>query len=293
MHHMGAQSANLGAKLSGLARMQHGVVSRRQLYGLGIGRGSIVRRIENGQLHRVHHGVYAVGHRGISQEGRWMAAVLACGEGAVLSHRSAASLWRLLKPVNGPTDVSIPTTSGRKRRAGIRLHRRALLTSNSVTHPNRIPVTTPAQTIADLENVVSAAQRRRAIRQAEVLGLRTGLERESERTRSELEHLFLQLCRKHQLPKPEVNVRIGRYEVDFLWRAQRLIVETDGYRYHRGAQAFEDDHDRDLELRSLGFDLRRFSYSQVTTAPQRVAAAVTKALQPRSRNRPTTDPRCG
>jgi very-short-patch-repair endonuclease len=186
----------------------------------------------------------------------------------------------LLDPHKGSVDVSVPTTGGRRRRAGIRIHRRASLRPESVTLRRNIPVTTVAQTLDDLRRSVSPAQLRRAIRQAEVLGLRTDGDEASESTRSELEDLFLRLCRRHRLPRPEVNVRIGRYEVDFLWREQRLIVETDGYRYHRGAQAFEDDRERDLELHSLGYDVRRFSYSQVTAAPQRVAAAITQALRP-------------
>lgn len=139
-------------------------------------------------------------------------------------------------------------------------------------------MTTPAQTIADLAGVVSPAQRRRAIRQAEVLGLRTGLD-PTEPTRSELEHLFLRLCERHRLPKPEVNVRVGPDEVDFLWRTARLIVETDGYRYHRGSRAFENDHARELEFHTRGYTLRRFTYRQVTESPERVAASVREALQ--------------
>jgi len=108
--------------------------------------------------------------------------------------------------------------------------------------------------------------------------LRTGLDKGSERTQSELEHLFLRLCRRHRLPAPEVNVRIGSRIVDFLWRRQRLVVETDGYRFHRGSQAFEDDHERDLELRSLGYDIVRLTYRQVTTTPDRVISAVAEAL---------------
>jgi very-short-patch-repair endonuclease len=181
--------------------------------------------------------------------------------------------------MDGPVDVSVPTTAGRKRRGGIRVHRRASLGSGSVTRRNGIPVTTPAQTIADLRGVASAAQLRRAIRQAEVLGLRTGLDRPAEPTRSELEHLFLRLCRRHRLPAPEVNVRIGPREVDFLWRTQRLIVETDGYRYHRGRGAFENDHERDLDLRARGYDVLRLTYRQVTTNPTRTARAVAEALR--------------
>jgi very-short-patch-repair endonuclease len=207
-----------------------------------------------------------------------MAAVLACGRGAALSHRSAAELWGLLRPVVGPADVSISTESGRRRRRGIRVHRRRSLAGTSVTEHRGIPVTTPARTIADLRKWVPPAQHRRAIRQAEVLGLRTGIER-SEPTRSELEHLFLRLCESHRLPAPEVNVRVGPFEVDFLWRAERLIVETDGYRYHRGSQAFEDDRARDLTLRDAGLDVLHFAFRQVANEPERVAALVLKELR--------------
>src|ERR1700755_668726 len=109
------------------------------------------------------------------------------------------------------------------------------------------------------------------------MGLPTGLEPTAP-TRSELEDRFLRLCRRHRLPMPEVNVRFGPYEVDFLWRSQRLIVETDGYRFHRGAQAFEDDHDRDLGLRARGYEVHRFTYRQVTEQPAQLAAALRNAL---------------
>jgi len=191
----------------------------------------------------------------------------------VLSHRSAAELWNLLKPTAGPIEVSIAGSSGRKRRGGIRVHRRRSLTRSAFTSRHRIPVTTPAQTLVDLRGVVPEVRWRRAVRQAEVLGLRTGLEK-SEPTRSALEDEFLQLCHRHRIPKPEVNVRVGAYEVDFLWRAERLVVETDGYRYHRGSQAFEDDHERDLVLHDLGYSVRHFTYRQITKTPNRVAAAL-------------------
>jgi very-short-patch-repair endonuclease len=141
-----------------------------------------------------------------------------------------------------------------------------------------IPVTAVAQTIADLKGEIPPAQWRRAIRQAEVLGFRTGLEETSERTRSELEHLFLRLCERHGLPKPEVNVRIGRHLVDFLWRDERLIVETDGYQYHRGKAAFEDDRARDLELRASGYDTLRLTHRQVIEDPTNVAAVLARKL---------------
>jgi len=141
-------------------------------------------------------------------------------------------------------------------------------------------VTKPAQTIGDLRSVVSPKELRRAIRQANVLGLPIGSEASRDRTRSELERDFLRLCKRRHLPTPEVNVRIGPHLVDFLWRERRLIVETDGYRYHRGRQAFEDDHARDLDLRSRGYDVLHFSYRQVSREPERVAAVVRDALSP-------------
>jgi hypothetical protein len=117
-------------------------------------------------------------------------------------------------------------------------------------------VTTPARTIADLRRTAPRWEFRRAIRQAEVLGLPLG-EVPSERTRSDLERDFLKICRRYRLPAPEVNVEVGAYLADFLWREQRIIVETDSYRYHRGWQAFKDDHARDLELRQRGFEVIR------------------------------------
>lgn len=275
---MRAECASTGPRIAKLAAVQHGVVTREQLYAAGVGRSGVGRRVEDGRLHRVHHGVYAVGHRRLSMEGRWMAAVLACGKGAVLSHHSAAVLWRLLDSADGPVHVSLQTTAGRRRRDGIRIYRRTSLDRSSVTERRGIPVTAPARTIADLRGTVSAARLRRAIRQAEVLGLRTGLDEATAPTRSELEDLFLRLCRRHRIPMPEVNVRIAGREVDFLWRRQRVVAETDGYRFHRGAGAFEDDHDRDLDLRAAGFDVIRFTFRQVTAEPSRVAASIAAEL---------------
>jgi very-short-patch-repair endonuclease len=148
-------------------------------------------------------------------------------------------------------------------------------------------VTTPARTIADLRRTISSAGRqgvvspkelRRAIRQANVIGLPLGQDVISDRTRSDLERLFLHLCRRHRLPTPEVNVRVGPFLVDFLWSAHRLVAETDGYRYHRGSEAFEDDRARDLQLRALGYDVVRLSYRQVAGEPEQVATVFRSAL---------------
>lgn len=205
--------------------------------------------------------------------------------GAALSHRSAAELWGLLRTNNGPVDVSIPGDSGRGRRSGVRLHRSQLLLPAAVTSRGGIPVTVPARTIADLRRVSTGKRRlitprelRRAIRQANVLGLPIEEEDRRKRERSDLEEDFLALCERHRLPVPEVNVRVGEHLVDFLWRERMLVVETDGYIYHRGRAAFEDDRGRDLSLRALGYDVMHLADSQIEREPARIAAVLTPRL---------------
>lgn len=229
MHEEGARPDVAVAKI---ASRQHGVVSFAQLNWAGLDKDAIARRIAGGRLHRVHRGVYAVGHKGLSNEGMWMAAVLACG---------------------------------------IRLHRSPSLTS-AVTRRDGVPVATPARTIADLRTVSAPRELRRAIRQADYLGLPLGASARSDRTRSELEPCFLALCRRYRLPLPEVNVRVDRFTVDFLWREQQLIVETDGYAAHRGRQAFEDDRARDNCLVARGYSVLRFTEQKMEN--ESAAAAV-------------------
>jgi very-short-patch-repair endonuclease len=228
-----------------------------------------------------------------------MAAVLACGDGAVLSHHSAAALWELLKPVEGPIHVSTPFTSGRAAQRGIHLHRCPSLSTPAepspspsslpseggrgrwllTTHRHNIPVTTIQRTIDDLEGTVPPYLLRRAKRQAELKNVRlTGAE--GRRARSDLEEDFFALTRLHHLPFPETNVKLGRWEVDFLWRDQRLVVEIDSFLYHRGSIAFHDDHARDLVLRQLGFTVLRYSERQLEDEPDRIAADVAVALTP-------------
>jgi very-short-patch-repair endonuclease len=266
-----------------LASNQHGIVDLAELRHAGITPSAVKWRVAAGRLHRVHRGVYAVGHRALGNNGRWMAAVKACGEGAVLSHRSAAELWGLLSPIAGPVHVTVPGDGGRGRRKGIHLHRSRSLTEAVTTRRNRIPVTIPARTVADLRRAGDVQIARRAIRQAEFLGLpvaEAGIDPDG--TRSELEAAFLSLCRRHRLPAPEVNVRVGPFLVDFLWADAGLVVEVDGYGPHRGRQAFEDDRARDVELRLLGYEVLRFTYRQVTGDPAVVAAAA-RALLGRGR----------
>jgi predicted transcriptional regulator of viral defense system len=164
------------ARIATIASRQHGVITTQQLLRAGLTPTVIRGWLRAGRLHRVHRGVYAVGHPGLSREGRWMAAVLACGEGAVLSHRSAAALWGLEpKPrgrwENQPADVTLSADGGRAGRAGIRLHRSSTLLPSQTTIRNAIPVTKPARTLADLRRTISAREWRAALRQAEYLRL--------------------------------------------------------------------------------------------------------------------------
>jgi very-short-patch-repair endonuclease len=262
-----------------VAARQHGVVTTAQLLRAGLSRSAITRRVRAGRLHRVYRGVYAVGHPRLSTEGKWMAAVLAGGDGAALSHRSAAELWRLLELADGPTHVTVPVAGGRRSRPGLCIHRVPSLAPTDTTRRKGIAVTTPTRTLSDLRSVLSRDQFGRAVRQAEFRRLpidATGLL--PDRTASELERIFLRLVRRYRLPIPEVNVQVGGYEVDFLWREQRLIVETDGYRYHRGSAAFEAGHMRDNRLMALGYTVLRFTYRRVVEAPEDVAALVGKHL---------------
>jgi very-short-patch-repair endonuclease len=207
-----------------------------------------------------------------------MAAVLTFGPGAVLSHTSAAALWGLLRPTAGDVHVAIANRNGRKRRMGIHLHRLSSLTPDECTRRHGIPVTTPARTVADLRGVVPERLRRRAIRQAELAGFDLESAHAGDRSRSDLEADFLKLCRRHRIPAPEVNVRIGRWTVDFLWPEVRLVVETDSYAYHRGRIAFQDDRARDLFLRGRGFDVIRVSERQLGGDAAAVAAVLKRAL---------------
>jgi very-short-patch-repair endonuclease len=260
------------------AAMQHGIVTFAQLVDLGLHPRAISRRVAAGRLHPVYRGVYAVGHAALSSEGRWFAAVAACGDGAVLSHGSAAELWRMLPVTTGPVHVTVPGSGGRARRAGLLIHRAPSLPPANTTRRNGIRVTKPARTLTDLRRTEPAALVRRARRQAAYLGLFLGSQGEVMRDRSELERRMLWVCRHHRLPLPEVNVPIGPLTVDFLWRKQLLVVETDGWEAHRGRQAFEDDRERDAYLRLQGSEVLRFSWRQVFDDPKSVVAVLRRYL---------------
>jgi len=271
-----------------IAADQHGVVSRSQLLQAGLTSEAIKRRVTAGRLHVLYRGVYAVGHRVLTLEGRWMAAVLACGPNAAISHTTAAAAWALRR-AGGAIHVTVPGRGGRQAPRGIVLHRSPTLTPAQIASHRGIPVTNVARTIVDvartvtreeLARIVDEADRRRlvdfaALRSARSASLRAVLRSYAPApTRSELERRFLRLCRDHGLPKPEVNAIIEGIEVDFVWRSRRLVVEVDGYAFHRSPADFERDRERDVHLAMRGWTTRRFTWRQVTTRAQWVAAAI-------------------
>ena len=262
-----------------VAGNQHGAITIEQLLFAGLSPGAVPRRVETCRLHSVHRGVYAVGHKRLSKEGRWMAAVLACGTGAVLSHRSAAEHWGMLKATAGTVHVSVPSRAGRRRRRGITVHRSSSLTSQTTSRAN-IPVTKPTRTLLDLRRTESPDTYRAALRQAEFDRLPIDLATDG--TRSQAEAMFLALVRRHRLPLPEVNARLGRYTVDFLWRSERLVVEVDSWGAHGGRVAYAEDRERDLWLKFNGFEVVRFTYERVRDEPAAVAAAVRALLSRRA-----------
>jgi len=265
-------------RIGTIAGRQHGVVTVEQLRGAGIDEAGVRRRVAAGRLYRLHRGVYAVGHRGLSWRGRWLAAVLAAGDGAVLTHTSAVALWQFLRPIPGPVHVTVGAAVHRSPRPGVRIHRSRTLAPRDITRRHGIAVTTPARTVDDIRGELEPYLFRRALRQAELVGYRVPHLGRVKRTRSDLELLFLGVCDHHGLTRPLVNHRVHGHRVDFYWPEQRLVVETDSWEYHRGSVAFEDDHDRDLALRAHGITTRRYTGDQLEAAPEAVVADLREAL---------------
>jgi predicted transcriptional regulator of viral defense system len=278
-----------------LAERQHGVVAARQLAAIGLSRNAVSARAQAGRLHRVHRGVYAVGHPIFTVNGRRMAAILAAGPGAVLSHASAAALWEIRPTSATRIDVSVRSAAGRGKRPGLRIHRTPTLQADEITKHQGLRVTTPARTLLDLAAILTPRALERALDEAEVKQLydRTSLDAlarahagergaraltqaldedgEPTLTDSELEELMLALCADHDLPRPEPRAWVAGLRVDFLFAASRLVVETDGYRYHRTRRAFERDRERDAILARAGYRVLRFSHRQLTREPTMVA----------------------
>jgi very-short-patch-repair endonuclease len=268
--------------LATLAGRQHGVVSRAKLLALGLTKDALRRRVERRRLLRVREGVYAVGHEGLTDDSRRLAAVLACGPDALLSHRAAAELHGLLSS-SPQFDVTVPRHA--RARAGVAVHRSRSITPADRALIRRIPVTTIARTLVDLADVLDDQRLARAVHEADVrrvFDLRA-IERVQERvpgrqgrhrltrvlaayrpeprfTRSRAERRLLELCERHGLPKPQTNIVIAGHEVDAYWADADLVVEVDGREAHLTRRSFREDRARDRRLSTLGIQVVRITW---------------------------------
>lgn len=287
------------ARIAELAENQHGVVSQRQLVEMGFTRGAIQRRLQTGRLHGLHQGVYAVGHRAVPREGRWLAAVLRSGEDAVLSHWSAAALWGLRSNSKSLIDVTAPHRS--HSWAEIKRHH-APLPADEVTVELSIPVTTVPRTIFDLaatepvETVLSMLREaeyrrlydhlslwdlvdrypgRRGVRRVRLALMRLR-EEPSGRKRSRLEERFAPFLRRHRIPLPRFNDWLvlddRRFQVDCHWPGTGQVVELDGWEGHGTRSAFREDRARDRALRVAGYSVTRLTWAQLEDEPAAIAA---------------------
>jgi very-short-patch-repair endonuclease len=289
-----------------LADAQYGVVARRQLLALGGGEEAVEVRLRAGRLHRLYRGVYSVGHRLVPREGRWLAAVLFVGPGAVLSHRSAATLWSIRGDRSGAIEV---TTQSKSRSRGVVRRHFAALLDDEVTVERGIPVTIVPRTLLDMATVLRADAVEQSLRQSErlrlyhALSLEDLLERYPRRqgvrvvreclrrrrelppgmTREELEARFRVFIERSGLPHPRFNawLSIGphRYQVDCLWPQAQLIVELDGFETHGTRMAFESDRDRDRRLGVAGYKSTRVTWRQLLDIPEEIAADLRALLE--------------
>ncbi len=288
--------------IGALADRQHGVVSHAQLRKAGLSGQAIGRAVRAGRLRPVFRGIYSVGHAIMHRKGWWMAALLACDEAAALSHTSAAALWGLRNAPTLPVEIIASGDRGRKHER-IRTHRMRLEPSDSVVLDG-LRVTTPARTIVDLAGGLSARSLRETVERAQDLrrfdpakigaalarapsrlgggalaDLLELLQPDADNARSHLERLFIALLRKASLPMPEVNAVIGGLKRDFVWPDPRLVVETDGYRYHASKQAQRRDRRRDRQLTALGWRPVRFTYEEVAFEPAEIARELITLLR--------------
>ena len=285
--------------IGAIAARQHGVVTHAQLVALGMGSSTIRARVAANRLHRLHHGVFAVGYLPLVAHGYWAAAVLACGPGAVLSFASCGALHEIRPSSATLIDVTTPGRVGR-RRDGLRIHPAATIVPSDLTVVAGIPCTTIARTICDLAGVVSQdateymvhrAQAKRVFVRAEVEAIvrrspsRRGTralrrilsisDRSEDEVRSGLERLMLRICRTSGLPQPEVDHWIalpdgGGYEVDFCWPDRGLVVEVDSRRFHDTDRGFENDRLRDRRLALAGWRVVRFTERDLCERPDDV-----------------------
>jgi very-short-patch-repair endonuclease len=306
---MGRESDTRSRRAWELAGRQHGIVTRRQLLALGFGPRSIQHRVERGRLFRVGLGIYAVGWPALNEQRQWMAAVLAGGEGAALSHRSAAALWQIGgKQAQGvgigdrPTgiDVSVRRLC-ELGRPGIRFRGRPTLSPHDIVLRDDIPITSPVQTLVDLATELGPVPLERAVNDADkrdlvdpealrdelarfagqpgVQPLRHLLDKLFFRlSDSDLEIYFRRIVRAAKLPIPLSKQRVNKFEVDFFWPDLGLVVETDGLRYHRTPSAQLRDARRDRAHVMAGMTPLRFTHYEVRYEPGRVRAALAETI---------------
>ena len=285
-------------QIAALARRQHGVVSTAQLAQLGVSRDAIRHRVRRRLLVALHHGVYRLGptHSPLASP---MAATLACGPTAVLSHHSAAALLGIRRPQPGPIHVTVTRGHARKRK-GLVIHRTRSLRADEVTTFKGIPTTTAARVLLDIAPDLNRKHLARAIEEAQIQGhldhlsladavsqahghrgvaaLRAASPTEVRMTRSEAERRLIELIDAAELPRPQTNVKVAGYEVDLLWPAERLIVEVDGFAFHGSREAFERDRERDAELSALGFRVARVTWRQLVDTPEALVARLARSL---------------
>jgi very-short-patch-repair endonuclease len=282
-------------EIAALAERQHGVIGWGQLTGFGVPDRTIEGWLATGRLHRVHRAVFALGHPHVAEAGRRWAAVLAYGEGALLSHRSAVVLWGLTRQRSGVIDVTAATgRQGIRRRTGLFIHRGRLHPEDR-TERNGLPVTTVARTLFDFAEFASFRRLEAAWEEADRLSLlqlravedvcergygRRALKpirrllaeaRRSAITRSPLEDKFATFCRAHGLPTPVFNTTVLDFEVDALWPKQHLVVELDGFAFHHHRVAFERDRARDAALQIAGYRVVRLTHRRLERDAPRVA----------------------
>jgi very-short-patch-repair endonuclease len=292
-------------RIAAFAADHHAVASHGELRELGLGARAIEYRLAIGRLHRKYKAVYAIGHPLLTREGRWRAAVLACGKTAVLSHWDAAAHWGLMPARGRLIHVTKPSSSGRDPdRTRIRLHRVATLRPWECTLIEEMPTTTVARTLLDLSPHLRPRAMEDAIAHAnrlelfDLLAIRRCLDEHPRQhgapalqrlldtlagndvadLRSMLEILLLQLCDDHRLREPVPNAQIEGFMVDFCWPAKKLIIEADSYTYHSMPSAFERDRERDQQLTLAGYTVVRFTYNQVTRQRQAVADRIRRLL---------------
>lgn len=305
------RKGELDRLIAALAARQHGVIALWQLLSLGLSSAGVRTRVAAGRLHRIHQGVYAVGRPDVTIKGRWMAAVLACGDGALLSHQSAATLHGLLNARAGRIHVTVPRTTSIAR-AGIRAHRSTCLAPEDRIEVDRIPCASLPATLLGLAATVPPNVLESACNRAEIEGvldmravgellerrrghagatrLRAALDGLGlDRTKSKLEKLFLRLARDTGVSTPGINAWMPipgeEMQCDFVWPSERLVVEADGWDTHRTRKAFHDDRRRDRLLRLAGWEVVRVTHRDVKHDPDHVVHVVRTLLE---RRRPPT-----